>query len=129
MSALNYRSLHNQQGQMLLFVTVLFILFLILGATLIDIGMMYNAQTELKAATDAAALAAALELDNRSRIEATVQNYLELNPVQNTTAINAQITLGSWNDKTQSFDASMTDPPTAVKVIADFTGNYFFLDL
>lgn len=103
-----------------------FILLLALSGFFIDLGMIYNAKMELKAATDNAALSGALKLDTPSAVNATVQSYLQLNPVQNTTATNPVVSLGDWNDTPQTFTTNNTDSPTAVKVTASFTGSYFF---
>lgn len=118
--------LSRQRGVFLVLTAVLFIVFLALCGLLLDVGMIYNARAELKAATNSAALSGAVQLEQPSQVNATVQNYLKLNPVQNTTPINPLITLGRWDDKSQSFSADDGASPTAVKVTASYSGTYYF---
>ncbi|MFI4963527.1 MAG: pilus assembly protein TadG-related protein, partial [Legionellales bacterium] len=126
---MNNRFLMRQKGQILLMLAVLSCVVLVLLGFLIDVGMIYNAKAELKIATDGAALAAALDLDSPSAITATVQSAVSLNPVQNSMASISNITLGRWDDKTQSFDASTTSSPTAVQVTTGFEGHFYFMSL
>ena len=118
--------LARQQGVFLVMFALSFILLLALSGFFIDLGMIYNAKTELKTATDNAALSGALKLNTPASVNSVVQNYLQLNPVQKTTATNPIVTLGDWDDKSQTFTPNTANAPTAVKVTASFTGKYVF---
>ncbi len=80
------RTLHGQDGQVL--ITVAFLLTALLGAAAvsIDIGFIMHAQRELQASADAAATAGALDLSNNlaaTSAAATANSYSGLSGSQN----------------------------------------------
>jgi hypothetical protein len=65
----------DESGQVLVFLTVVMVVMIAMAGFALDVGHAYLVQRQLQAATDAAALSAALDLPNTAASLATVTNY------------------------------------------------------
>ncbi|WP_238368755.1 pilus assembly protein TadG-related protein [Mesobacterium pallidum] len=96
---------------------------LAVGGVAIDYSNAQMAQNRLKAATDAAALAAVQDLPDRAAARKTVRDSIEANmPAEkygNVSKI-ADIQFGSWDADTRSMDWDVSSPD-AVRVVARHT--------
>jgi len=121
----------------ILVLTALFMVFLIgLLAFSVDLGYMMTVRSELKRATDAAALAGAGGLtDGTAAAELRAFEFLARNPVANRNILvdadwqdhldellaqnreNFEVHFGEWNSETRSFSESALNP-SAIRVVA-----------
>lgn len=119
-----------QQGMTIIWLPFLMLVLLALTSLVIDIGFIYNARVQLQKATDSAALAGALQLllQSPNNVNAAVQLALTNNPVDGSAPSNVEITQGIWDDVSQTFSATNSNP-TAIKVSASYTGQYYFAQI
>jgi Flp pilus assembly protein TadG len=71
----NRRTLRDESGQVLVFVTVMIVVLIGITGFALDVGHAYLVQRQLQAATDAAALAGALDLPDSAQAILTAKNY------------------------------------------------------
>lgn len=71
----NRRKVSDESGQVLVLAAVLMVVLIAFAGFAIDVGHAYLVQRQLQAATDAAALAGALDLPNSAQAKATAANY------------------------------------------------------
>ena len=119
-----WQKLHNfrrdQVGAVFIIVAVAMPVIFGAAAASIDMGHILYIQSELRAAADAAALAATDELDDEDAAKALAVQYAELNmpTAQNGSVVDADdVALGNWDTDTSTFTAAGT-PTNAVQVTA-----------
>lgn len=71
----NQRKVKDESGQVLVLVTVVMVVLIAMAGFALDVGHAYLVQRQLQAATDAAALSAALDLPDTAAASATAANY------------------------------------------------------
>ena len=114
----NFR--RDQRGAVFIIVAVAMPVIFGAAAASIDMGHILYIQSELRAAADAAALAATDELDDEDAAKALAVQYAELNmPItQNGNVVDPDdVILGNWDTDTSTFTAAAT-PTNAVQVTA-----------
>jgi Flp pilus assembly protein TadG len=110
----------DQRGAVFIIVAVAMPVIFGAAAASIDMGHILYIQSELRAAADAAALAATDELDDEDAAKLLAVQYAELNmPVtQNGNVVDPDdVILGNWDTDTSTFTAAGT-PTNAVQVTA-----------
>jgi len=68
-------NVRDESGQVLVLATIMMVVLIAFTGFAIDVGHAYLVQRQLQAATDAAALAGALELPDRTRAEQVARDY------------------------------------------------------
>jgi Flp pilus assembly protein TadG len=117
---IKYSRLKNERGVTLVFVALLLIVLLSVGALVVDLGLIYVARNQLQNAADAGALAGARVLylndgtavnpgANQTAVDAAVANDPDNIPEGSVVALR-----GHWSFSTRKFTANEenTDPPT-----------------
>ena len=69
------RALSSEQGQAIVFVTLMLVILIAVVGIVVDVGMAFRTQRRLQAAADAAALAGAQKLPDSTAAEATARAY------------------------------------------------------
>lgn len=108
----------QRRGAVVVLVAICMVLLFGMVAFALDIGYIVNAQTELKRACDAGALAGAGELVNGpDGINPVVTEFVGLNPVGGKLIppSDVEVQLGHWDRTSRSFSAS-NDRPSALRV-------------
>ena len=93
------------------------------AAVAVDIGRLVLLESQLQAAADSAALAAATSLDDESTAQSLAQEYAGKNMPSSefgTVIQTADVVLGNYDDSTSTFSANGT-PTNAVQVTANLT--------
>ncbi len=108
----------DQRGSVLPLVGLCMLVIFVVGALVVDLGYQQALQSQMTAAADAAALAAVIELPNKSRAADAALRYAEKNMPE---AANGQvlfrddIEFGYWDHTHRSFDSG-GKPFNAVRV-------------
>jgi Flp pilus assembly protein TadG len=108
----------QRRGATLVLAALLIVLILALVAFSVDVGYIVLARTQLQAAADAAALAAAASTNlPRADMEVVAKQYAEANKVANRSVQlnSADIEYGTWDTASRRFTPSST-PSNAVRV-------------
>ena len=119
-----------RRGSVILFTAVSMVVLLGFAALTIDLGMIYLAKTQLQAAADAAATAAASQVPDETASRSTGQYYAALNsPNQGAVLADSDVRFGVWDPGTLVFTEGGS-PVNAVEVTvrrAQANGNPFGL--
>ncbi|HEX5437009.1 MAG TPA: pilus assembly protein TadG-related protein [Gemmatimonadaceae bacterium] len=127
------RWMHERMGATLVLVCILITVLLGFTGVAFDFGRMYLFRTQLQTTSDAAALAAIVDLQNGSpeTAQSTAISYVPLNPVGNDTAAigDSDVVPGHWDFDAGTFSAleQWTDPAlNAVRVTGHYPAAFTF---
>jgi Flp pilus assembly protein TadG len=107
----------DERGNVVIFVVLSLPVFFMLATIAVDVGYLWSIQAQLRAAADAAALAAVHSIDDKARARARAIEYATKNmptSEHGDVLLPADVALGNWSSG--RFDAS-GDPLNAVQVI------------
>jgi hypothetical protein len=109
--------LRNERGAIVLMAGVFIVMIMIFAAILVDAGRIFAARNELQTASDAAALAGALQLlEDSTTADDTVRVYAQRNRVEADGVDSVEIEYGVWRPADQVFVLG-GEPRDAVRVI------------
>jgi hypothetical protein len=110
--------LRDERGSVLPLVGLCMMVIFVVGALVVDLGYQEALRSQMTAAADAAALAAVVELPNKSRATNAALHYAELNMPERTNGqvlFADDIEFGYWDWPHRSFDSG-GKPFNAVRV-------------
>lgn len=120
----------ERRGGTIVLVAVVMTVLIMFGGWGIDFARMYAFQAQLKVLTDAAAHAAAIEIQ-RNGTEANaktralaLKTYNQVEGTHTATMDDTNITPGTWNASTRTFTATAWASATAVRARARYTANW-----
>ena len=118
---------HRRNGNVVVLVALLFPIILGMAAFAVDLGRIGLARSELQAAADAAALAAAEELPNGSNAVNVAQQIGGFNVANSSNIVaTGDVEFGTWEANTETFSSTSAADANAVRVTARLskaTGN------
>lgn len=124
----------DERGAVAAFVAIVVVMLIPLTALAVDLGMQRVVRRDMQALADVVALDLARQLDGRTQAQLATEidptsstSALSLSVARNNTALGdtptVTATLGSWDGTTFN---TVTDPPTAVKVVATGSVDFAF---
>lgn len=111
------RGMHNRRGAIVVMTGIFIVALMVMAAISVDASRIFAAKNELQTASDAAALAAAVQLlgtDSGGAVD-TARAYARRNRVENRLIDSVAITYGVWRPATRDFIAN-GNPVDAVRV-------------
>jgi Flp pilus assembly protein TadG len=121
----------KRRAVVVIFIAILLIMIMAMAAFAIDIGWIAWVRTQLQVAADAAAMAAAGELNGgQTKATTKAKGIAALNtaggPTDFVTLADSDIVFGAWDSTAKTFTSSSSSSANAVKVTARRTLPLFF---
>lgn len=112
--------LKDKKGIALVYIALMLVVIMAFVGLAIDIGYMYVAKGQLQNAADAAALAAATQLPDQTKVNAEAKKFASINKAagDNVSITDSDITIGNWSDTANPKFSTSRLPKNAVKVVA-----------
>lgn len=112
--------LKDKKGIALVYIALMIVVIMGFVGLAVDIGYMYVAKGQLQNAADAAALAAATQLPDPTKVNAEAKKFAASNKAagENVIITDSDITIGNWNDTANPKFSTTRLPNNAVRVVA-----------